>query len=443
MIDPRNKDAAGASLHIRDAKSLSPHEYGIEYGSPARGLWNIVHTGMLVPECHQIFVCAQGCLRGVVLTAAEMDAMDRFSTIAICENNTLDGDMESLIIDGVADILDKLQRKPRAVMVFTSCIHHFMGCDLDFVYAELRRKFPDIDFTDCYMNPIMRKTKTAPDPKMREQMYSLLKPVQKLAPGVVNIIGNNFPTDESSDLYSMLKSGGYDVRDVCRCKTYDEFQLMAESAANITYHPAAVIAADTLRKRLGQKHINIPLSYDYDEITNNLKKLSDSLMLAMPDVESMRADAEAELARTAKLVGDVPIAIDYTATPRPLGLAKLLLVHGMNVISVYADVFSQEESSAFDWLRENTGDLMLYATVHPKMGILPHTEAAEYGGELLAIGQKAAFFTGTRHFVNILECGGHYGFNGICRLMEDIRDAFNNEKDTEKIIQVKGWGCCC
>ena len=272
MIDPRALDSSGASLLIKDAKSLSPYEYGIEYGSPARGLWNIVHTGMLVPESHQIFVCAQSCLRGVVLTAAEMNATDRFSTIAVCENNALDGDMESLIIDGVADVLKKLPYKPRAVMVFTSCIHHFIGCDLDFVYARLRENFPDIDFTDCYMNPIMRKTKTAPEPRMREQLYSLLHPAEKLNAKAVNIIGNNFSTNDTSELYSMLRAGGYVVRDVCRCRTYDEFQKMAESSVNITYHPAAVIAAETLKKRLGQEHIYVPVSYEYDEIKANLTK---------------------------------------------------------------------------------------------------------------------------------------------------------------------------
>ena len=167
------------------------------------------------------------------------------------------------------------------------------------------------------------------------------------------------------------------------------------------------------------------------------------LSLAMPDADILRAAAELELTKTAELLGDTPIAIDYTATPRPLGLAKLLLTHGMNVISVYADVFSPEERLAFDWLKENAGDLRLYATVHPKMGVLPRVEAGRYGGKLLAIGQKAAYFTGTRHFVNILECGGYYGFSGICGLTGDIRDAARNEKDTAKIIQVKGWGCCC
>ena len=70
MINLRDLDEGGAAVRIKDAKSLTPYEYGVEYGSPARGMWNIVHTGMLVPESHQIFVCAQGCLRGVVLTAA-------------------------------------------------------------------------------------------------------------------------------------------------------------------------------------------------------------------------------------------------------------------------------------------------------------------------------------------------------------------------------------
>lgn len=442
MINLRELSKSGAAVRIGDAKSLSPHEYGLEYGTPARGLWNIVHTGMLVPESHQIFVCAQGCLRGVVLTAAEMNAMDRFSTIAVCENNVLDGDMEGLIINGVADILGKLPKIPKAVLVFTSCIHHFMGCDLDYVYAQLRGKFPDVDFTDCYMNPIMRKTKTPPDPKMREQLYSLLKPA-RIDKKSVNIIGNNYPTVKSTELLSMLREGGYVVRDICGCGTYAEFQEMAKSAVNITYTPAATIAAETLQTRLGQKHVYIPLSYDYGEITANLKKLSEALSLKMPDTAALEREAEAGLEKTAEVLGDMPVAIDYTATSRPLGLAKLLLTHGMNVISVYGDVFSTEESGAFEWLKANAPELMLYTTVHPKMGLLPRDETVKRAGRLLAIGQKAAYFTGTRHFVNMLEGGGFYGFDGIRGLCGLIRDAAENEKDTEKIIQIKGWGCGC
>ena len=61
---------------LRDLDFEEPFYEGLIYNPPARGVWNIVHTGMLIPESHQIYVCAQGCLRGVVLTAAEMNRMD-------------------------------------------------------------------------------------------------------------------------------------------------------------------------------------------------------------------------------------------------------------------------------------------------------------------------------------------------------------------------------
>ena len=111
-------EASGAGVPIGRASFPSPFASGLEYSAPARGTWNIVHTGMLIPGAHQVFVCAQGCLRGVVLTAAEMGAAERFSTVAIREHDVLDGDMEDLIVEGVSDILNKLPELPPAVLVY-------------------------------------------------------------------------------------------------------------------------------------------------------------------------------------------------------------------------------------------------------------------------------------------------------------------------------------
>ena len=135
-------EVQSVGIPIRDAAFPAPFPSGLEYASPARGTWNIVHTGMLIPEAHEIFVCAASCLRGVVLTAAEMNAMERFSTVEVREHNLLDGDMEELVIEGVSDIIEKLPKRPPAVLVYTSCVHHFAGCDLNMIYAELRARFP-------------------------------------------------------------------------------------------------------------------------------------------------------------------------------------------------------------------------------------------------------------------------------------------------------------
>lgn len=59
-----------------------------------------------------------------------MNAQSRFSTITIKENNVLDGDMETLLIEGVTDILHRLPKLPPAVLVFYKLQSIFMGCDL-------------------------------------------------------------------------------------------------------------------------------------------------------------------------------------------------------------------------------------------------------------------------------------------------------------------------
>ena len=68
------------------------------------------------------------------------------------------------------------------------------------------------------------------------------------------------------------------------------------------------------------------------------------------------------------------------------------------------------------------------------------------GEDVLALGQKAAYFSGSDHFVNIVEGGGLYGCDGIVRLAGLMREAFREKKDARSLIQIKGLGCgggCC
>ena len=80
-------DSKEAVLKIKDASYPAPFASELEYNSPVHGNWNIVHTGMQVPESIQIYVCADNCMRGVVLTAAEMNAADRFSFVILEEQH--------------------------------------------------------------------------------------------------------------------------------------------------------------------------------------------------------------------------------------------------------------------------------------------------------------------------------------------------------------------
>ena len=431
-------------VRIADAAFPAPFRSGLEYSSPARGTWNIVHTGMLIPEAHEIYVCGAGCLRGVVLTAAEMGAMDRFSTVAVRENNLFDGDLEDLVIEGVSDIIGKLPKRPPAVLVYTSCVHHFAGVDLDMIYATLRSRFPDIDFTDCYMNPIMRKSGLTPDQLMRSRLYMLLHEREK-NPEAVAIIGSDLPTDEDSDLMQMLKGAGKKVHEITSCRSYEEYQEMAESSVYISYYPDAVPGGDMLAERLGGTHYALKFSFDYNEIDETFAELADLLGIAPrsgEEIARLRDECEKELEETKALIGDTPVSIDYTFCPRPLGLARLLLDHGMNVIRVYADGIPGGDKAAFDYLQKEYPELMLYPTVHAGMRFARTANAAAQGeSAVLAIGQKAAVFEETKHFVNVVEGGGMIGYEAVIRTCRLIREAFSEEKETRELVQVKGLGC--
>jgi len=431
-------DMTGAEIAIRDADFPVPFVSGLEYNAPARGPWNIVHTGMLIPESHQVFACAQGCLRGVILTAAEMIAMDRMSWISVDQNDLFDGSLERNIVDGTAEIIRKLPKKPRALLLFISCVHLFAGCDFEAILNELRAMFPDIDFIDCYMNPTMRKSGLTPDQLMRRQLYAPFMPCPAEA-RTVNLIGNDRPTDESSELVQLIRAAGYELRDITLCRDYGEYMRMAKSALEITYLPTAKASGDALEKRLGRKHLYLPLSFDFDEIERNLNALAGALGIAAPDWTAAKKNAVRALEQAKKVIGNTPVEIDYTATPRPVGLAALLAEHGFRVTRVYTDAMIEEERPAFERLRELAPDLLLTATVHTKMrfagkGVHEH-------GDVLAIGQKAAYFSGTKHFVNIVSGGGMYGFDGIARLAERMIEAASHEQDTETVIQYKGLGC--
>lgn len=445
----------GAVITIGEADFPVPFPLGLEFNSPAHGNWNIVHTGMLMPEAIQIYVCADNCMRGVVLTAAEMNAADRFSFVTVEEENLLNGNLEDVTIEGVTDVLNKLEKKPKAVLLFTVCLHHFLGCDLDRVYEELGTRFPEIVFVRCFMDPIMQKHGLTPDQKLRKAMYDPLI-TKEPDPLTVTLVGSDFVLDESSDIKRLLRSTGHTLRELPACKTWAEYQQLGSAEIFVSCYPPAKYGAAMLTERLNRTHLYLPGCFDYGEIKEEIRNLikelqagwsrEDTSNTKCADITSEEIEAfcqreitlcEDSINHAKSIIGDTPVVLDYLYHPRPLGLAKLLLEHGFHVTTVYLDSISPEEKPAFDWLKLHHPDLELRATIQTKMRVLPRgTE-----GKVLAIGQKAAWFSGSRNFVNMVQGGGLWGFDGIRRTMELMTEVFLEEKDPEDLIVRKGWGC--
>ena len=432
-------------VFIKEASFPVPFQPGLEFNSPAHGNWNIVHTGMLVPEAHQIYVCADNCMRGVVLTAAEMNAAERFSFVIVEEKDLLGGNLEDVTIEGVTDVLNRLDKKPKAVLLFTVCLHHFLGSDLDRIYGELEKRFPEIFFMRCFMDPIMQKTGPTPDQKLRLAMYDAV-PEREADPRCVTVLGSDFALDEGADICRLLKKNGIRLRETPACETWEDYQKLGEGSLILNGYPAGKFGTEKQARRLGRPFLYLPGSFDYEEIQEQEEKLLGMLEqqnnrktgeIKGLDIEKEIRECEEALSHAHQIIGDTPIAVDYLFHPRPLGLTKLLLTHKFQVQSVFLDSISPEEKEVFFWLKENYPELKLISTIRPEMRVRTRQQSEK----ILAIGQKAAWFTGSRNFVNRVQGGGLWGFDGIRHTAQLMVEAFHEEKDPEDLIVRKGWGC--
>lgn len=429
----------GAEINIGQAQFPNPFYIGLQYASPARGHWTIAHSPMLIPECHEIYVCCACCLHGVVLSADEVpDGAGRFSMVTLTNENIIKGNLEEMMIDGIAHILDEMPVKPKCVEGFTSCMQHFLHIDLRVVYDTLRKKFPGIDFIDGYMTPTLNRRFT-PDVLGRRQ---LVRAVQKLPQQkAVNYVVNYYPVDKDNELTQMLQQAGYVIHDFADCTTYAGYKKMGESIANIYFLENSGPAAKDMQRRLGQKPLYLTYAYNYPVLRQNLETAAQELGLTMPDTDAYEAAIEKKMAHLRDILGDTHIAIDYTATARPLDLARFLLTHGLNVYAVYLDAVSPEEKDAFDFLQKNYPQLSLRAVSHFKRRLLPRDDSKKFG-KVLAIGQMAAYFTDTKYFVNMIEGSGLYGYVGLSKLIDWIETANKAENPKmREIIQIKAWGC--
>lgn len=433
-------DGYAAFVRAADAAYPRPIPNVLEFNAPVHENWNIVHTGMLVPECHQIYVCADNCLRGVVLTAAEMGMSDRFSGVVLEERDLLCDNLESVTIEGVSDVIRRLPYRPRAVMIFLVCLHHSMGCDVRYVYRELERRFPDIFFMRCWMDPIMQKTGITPEQKERKAMLDALQelPMDKRLLGIVS---DDLRLPDDSDIVRLVRRAGWRVLQLHDVGSFDEYLSLGASALLLTRSFFGAWGLEKTADRLGRRWLYLPPALLYDSIDEGLVILANALGCPAPGTADLRTSCDVALGALAEELSGTPVAIDYVAINHPLELARLLLGRGINVRRVYVDAVSGEERDTLEWLRACAPDLELWSTIHPTL----RQESRDGGDSWLAVGPKAAWFCGTTHFVNVIETDGMWGYSAILGLVRLMREAWAERKDTRGLVPRKGLGmpCCC
>ena len=212
------------------------------------------------------------------LTAAEMGAQDRFSSVILYEEDVIDGALWEATRDGIADVLRKLPKLPPCVIVFPVCTHHFAGVDMDSIYASLEAEFPTIDFVRAFMDPIMQKHGLPPDQRLRKVMYDPL-PDCTPAEKTVTLLGAEFQLEPDSDLCRLFEKNGYTLLQLQDCKTYEDYLSLSKGETFLCVHPNGHYGISQTAKRLNRPYCYLPMSFDYASISASLEQIAAKMSL--------------------------------------------------------------------------------------------------------------------------------------------------------------------
>ena len=402
----------------------------MHYVSAAHGGWGIVRIAALVPESYLLFVCPFACGRHTALGGIDTGIKNQVSYLFITEADIVSGDFEKMIIDNVGDLFEALPKRPKVLFIFTSCLDDLLGTDHDAINAELSEMYPDVQFRHCKMNPISLDSQLPPGITLNMNMYSLLKKTGK-KDKIVNIIGNNVTLPENGDLKQLLGSKGYKVYNVSDFKTFEEFEHMADACLNIVAGPIALKAAEQMERELDIPYIKAFVNYDPKEIEKFYQELSNALGedFVTPSLE-YRERALAKIEETKAIVGDYPIAIDYQAVLKPFSLGYTMTKYGFNVGMIATDGCAGHEKVNRDRLFELNPNVLVENPVSHNAVTFPHE-----GEPYLCVGFDCGYMTRSKKVVNLMQDERMFGYDGICRLMDMVGEAFNRNADVYTMIK--------
>ena len=175
-----------------------------------------------------------------------------FLFVLVEEQNLLSGNLEDITIEGVTDVLNKRKDHPEAVLLFTVCLHHFVGSNLNYIYRELEHRFPDICFIRCYIIRLCKKHGLTPTRSCGKQCMILFWAVSRTLKQYLSL-AVIFVLDENSDIKRLLKRYDYKVLELPGCKTWQELLDMSRGCLFIDCYPAGKYGMEAQAGRLGRK----------------------------------------------------------------------------------------------------------------------------------------------------------------------------------------------
>ena len=313
-------------------------------------------------------------------------------------------------------MLERVKPRPKALILYVSCIDAMLGNDHSFQTEEIMARYPDVNCLVLKMCPITRYSGDLPLVALQHDMYQALPLETVPKEKTVAFIGANIAFDLECELIRLLTDNGYRALHIQASDDYEDYLAVRSASLNLGVMPFALSACKMLKERYGTPFLPFFLRYDFPSIKAALKAVSEALSLPLPDLDAMEEETKAFLRSCAEQIQGTALVIDSTATLFPDALRETLSSCGFNVRSVYADDVSRVSPDV------DSGYIMV-----------PKDRSYDENEPIIAIGMAAASFEGASRTVNLFYDNGEWGFYGLKKLGERIVQAYQNPRSAREI----------
>ncbi|MDR3192299.1 MAG: hypothetical protein LBT87_04465 [Treponema sp.] len=430
----------------------------LHFCSPAHGGWGVIRTALLVPEAYLLFVCPPACGRHGAIAAIEQGQRDRIAYLCLEDREIILGSYQDEIEKGIRQIMERVRPRPKALMIFTSCIDDLLGTDHDPLIEGLESDY-GIPIRHARMNPISLDGPLPPPLGIQKTMYELLlpRPPKAAGSGRGTEAGKAFRSPEKDGrvlLLGCFKSPAADS-ELARflafcgagpiahpdfCGTFESFRSLAQCGAALIIRPEGKAAAGDLGSSLGIPVLPAFVGFDRAAVLERYRNMAVFFKSGKEGeleryFEGAMAEREEREGELRSVLGDARIALDGTATCAPFSLALALVQAGLKVCRIYANQLPDFEKNAFGKLRGLKGDIVVANPNHAKKyGKRPSAPLAD-----ISIGFEAAYATSSPITVPLAFDEYRYGFEGYSTVLKETLKSLAGERYTLR-DQVKAYG---
>lgn len=382
-----------------------------------RGMGGFSKTAVLIPESVHIIVSPPACGRHADFDFLAAGIRGRLFRIRLTEQEIISGTAADMVKKEVLELISSLEVKPKAVTLCITCVDALINTDYTGLKKVLKNEY-GIRFGIIQMFPFMAESIIKHTELLIESVYSMIEPDRKNEKKAVNLLGKTTEAKENTDFFRVLENAGYQVHEIHRFNTIEEFDEMGTACLNVVLNEHSLYAAKMMKRKYGIPFIEFMECMDPQKIRENYRRLEAELGCTL-DIEEYYQAALKKREEFRALTSGKSFATGGAVSYHPVKAACDMVKLGGKLSYFTVDQIRKKDLEYFRWLREHSEETRVYlASDSEMMRFIDEPQCVDY-----TLGVEPALFLKAKGTVMLKTAEEPYDFMTFIEavgMMEEI-----------------------